>query len=94
MTVLYAIVGRRITPELEGDTTMTDERILLTREETAAVLRVKPQTLAVWLCRGTGPRLPVVRVHGRALYRRADIDALIAASTIGGSPEPRRRCRG
>ncbi|HUS91038.1 MAG TPA: helix-turn-helix domain-containing protein [Phycisphaerae bacterium] len=63
--------------------------VLLTRKEAAALLRVEPNTLAVWLCRGTGPRLPVVKIHRKALYRRSDIDRLIAESVMGDGPSTR-----
>ena len=70
---------------------MLNDHALLTRVEAAAILRVKPQTLATWLCRGTGPRLPVVRIHGKCLYRRSDLDALIEQSVVGDAPSRRPR---
>jgi predicted DNA-binding transcriptional regulator AlpA len=57
---------------------------LLSSEEAAAVLGVKPKTLRVWRWRGSGP--PFVRLgdseHSRAAYRQADIDAWAAARTF------------
>lgn len=55
---------------------------MLTRRECAEILRVKPATLATWACRGTGPRLSPVKVHGRILYNLSDVEAL-----LHGSPE-------
>ena len=55
---------------------------LLTVEETATYLRVKPQTLATWRCTQRYP-LPYVRV-GRAIrYRLTDVQEFLRARTIG-----------
>lgn len=40
----------------------------MTSREAAALLRVAPQTLALWRCRRKGP--PWVKPGGRVLYRR------------------------
>lgn len=57
---------------------------LLNRAEAAAVLRVKPQTLAAW---HTTKRysLPLVKIGSKVFYRRCDLDAFIAARTVGGA---------
>ncbi len=47
---------------------------LLTREEAAAYLGLRPQTLAVWFCRGQYD-LPVLKVGRAVRYRRSDLDA-------------------
>ena len=59
---------------------------LLTRDEAAAFLGVKPQTLAVW---ATTHRydLPMVRVGARVRYRRADLDKWLESRTVGGAAE-------
>lgn len=60
---------------------------LLTREQAAEYLGVKPQTLAVW---ATTHRydLPMIRVGSRVRYRRADLDKwLESRSTVGGDSE-------
>ena len=56
---------------------------LLTREEAAAFLGLKPQTLAVW---ATAKRyhLPMIRVGSRVRYRRADLEAFLDRRTVNG----------
>jgi len=57
---------------------------LLSRIDAAAYLGIKPQTLAVWSCnRRYG--IPMVKIGRLAKYRLADLDAFIAARTIGGN---------
>lgn len=53
---------------------------LLTRKETAAILRVKPQTMSIWAM--SGRHLPYVRVGGRAMYRKADVKRYLAQNTV------------
>lgn len=54
---------------------------LLSREEAAAYLGVKPQTLAVWACRRTaGP--PFFKIGARVKYRQADLDAWIESRRV------------
>ena len=53
---------------------------LLTREQAAAYLGVKPQTLAVWHCTGRYG-LPVVKVGRLVRYRQQDLDAFLARRT-------------
>lgn len=59
---------------------MVKER-LLTRREAAAYLGLNPDTLAAWACTGRY-RLPVVKVGRCARYRRADLEAWLAARTV------------
>jgi hypothetical protein len=58
--------------------------IYLTTEETAAVLKIQPQTLAVWRMKGRGPRY--IRLspsrRSRCLYRRTDIEEYLASRTF------------
>ncbi len=57
---------------------------LLTREQAAAYLNVRPQTLAVW---ATNKRYPLayVRVGRSVRYLRSELDQFIAARTVGDS---------
>ena len=59
---------------------------LLTRDEAAAYLGVKPQTLAVW---HTTHRyhLPLVKVGSKVRYRKVDLDAWLESRTVGGPEE-------
>jgi excisionase family DNA binding protein len=57
---------------------------LLTRKEAAEYLGVKPQTLAVWHCAGRY-KLPVVKVGRAVRYRLADLEAWLAARTVGAA---------
>jgi excisionase family DNA binding protein len=55
---------------------------LLTAEEAAKLLRVEPQTLAVWRCLRRVD-LPFVRAGRKILYREQDLADFVAA---GGCP--------
>jgi excisionase family DNA binding protein len=55
---------------------------LLSREEAAAYLGLKPQTLAAWAVTGRYG-LPVVKVGRSVRYRLADLEAWLATRTIG-----------
>lgn len=55
-------------------TAATMKRILLTRTETAALLRVSAVTLWKWHKRGY---LIPIKIGGRVLYPAADIDRII-----------------
>lgn len=55
---------------------------LVTRQDAAAYLGVKPHTLAVWACTRRHP-LPFVRVGRLVKYRKADLEAFIARNTMG-----------
>lgn len=55
---------------------------LLSAEETARILGVKPQTLAAWRLYKRGPRYTKM---GRLVkYRRSDIEAFIERNSVGG----------
>jgi len=55
----------------------------LTRAEAAALLRVKPATLAKWATRGTGPVYSRSgQRRGRVFYRHADLERWLAARRI------------
>lgn len=58
-------------------------RDLLTRTETAELLRLKPDTLAVWAAKGWySNELPIVRIGNRQVrYRREDVERFIASRT-------------
>ena len=57
---------------------------LLTREQAAEYLGIKPQTLAVW---ATSRRYPLayVRVGRSVRYLRSELDRFIASRTVGDS---------
>ena len=55
---------------------------LLTTEDAAAYLNIKPQTLNNWRVTGRYA-LPFIRVGRLCRYRMADLDAFIAARTAG-----------
>ncbi len=54
---------------------------LLTREQAAEHLGIRPQTLAVWHTTGRY-RLPVIKVGRCVRYRRVDLDAFLDRRTI------------
>ena len=56
---------------------------LLSRNEAAKLLNIRPQTLAVWACTGRY-RLPMVKVGRCVKYRQCDLDDFIARNIIGG----------
>ena len=62
---------------------------LLTREEAAAILRMKPSTLASWVTR-ENVILPFVKYGGRVAYLRGDLDAFIERHRQIGSDEAGR----
>ena len=55
---------------------------LLTAEEAAKLLRVEPQTLAVWRCLRT-VNIPFIRAGRKILYKESDVLAFVEA---GGHP--------
>ena len=57
---------------------------IVSRDDAAALLCIKPQTLAVWHSTGRYA-LPVIKVGRRAMYRLSDIEAFIAARTVDHS---------
>ncbi len=55
---------------------------LLTRQEAATMLGLRPQTLAVWAM--TGRNLPYVKLGRKVVrYRREDVEAFIDKCRIG-----------
>lgn len=52
---------------------------LVSREEAAAILGIRPATLACWASNGRYG-LPFVRIGRRVMYRRSDIEAFIEAN--------------
>lgn len=52
---------------------------LLTRNEAAKLLNIRPQTLATWACNGRYG-LPFVKIGRRVMYRLADIEKFITAN--------------
>ncbi len=55
------------------------ESELLTIAEASAMLRLRPSTLRAWVLRR---KLPYCKVGRLVRIRRADVDALIAASLV------------
>jgi len=53
---------------------------LLTADQTATFLGVKPQTLSVWRLYKEGPSF--VRVGRLIRYRRSDVEAWLTAQTV------------
>jgi len=53
---------------------------LLTRAETAEILKVPPKTLATWAYRGVGPPFVVVGRHAR--YRIEDLEQWLQEQRI------------
>jgi excisionase family DNA binding protein len=56
------------------------EKQLLTEDETAEVLAIKPQTLASWRCRGVND-LPFIKIGRAVRYRRSDLEAFMQRNT-------------
>ena len=54
---------------------------LLTREEAATILGLKPQTLAAWACRRKGG-LSYVKVGSRVRYRLCDLTEFVERETV------------
>ena len=70
------------TPSVENVSTFSSP--LLCRKDAARYLGLRAQTLAQWAySRRVG--LPYIKVGKRAMYRKADLDAFIAANMRGGS---------
>ena len=67
-------------------TTCSVTPALLSREEAAAYLGVKPQTLAIW---GMTQRygLPHIKVGRLVKYRKRELDAFLDRRTVGGAAE-------
>jgi hypothetical protein len=61
----------------------------LTRPETAKLLRVKQQTLALWACVGHGPKF--IRVgrgpRGACRYSRREVETWVASRSFSSTTE-------
>ena len=70
---------------------MTPQTDLLTTEETAARLGIKPSTLNKW--RSTKKyRLPYIKVGGRVAYKICDVDEFCESRRIvPGAQAPKRK---
>jgi hypothetical protein len=56
-----------------------DPAELIAERDAAALIHLKPATLAAWRCNAARrKRLPYVKVGARVFYRRADIAAWLA----------------
>lgn len=54
---------------------------LLTREQAADYIGVKPQTLALWACTGRY-ELPFIKVGRSVRYKRVDLDAFMESRRV------------
>jgi len=59
---------------------------MLTIQEAAEYLGVKPQTLSVWRCTRRYD-IPAVKVGRNVRYRKSDLDNFLESRTIGGHDE-------
>lgn len=64
---------------------------LLTQNETADYIGVKSATLEKW--RFQKKHLPFVRVGGKILYRKTELDAFLASRTVQPVDGRQRRAR-
>ena len=65
----------------------TNDEELITRQEAAALLRVRSGTLAIWAM--TRKHLPYVKLgHKTIRYRKSDVEALIERSTLPAEEQP------
>lgn len=56
------------------------EHDLLTRKELASLLRLRPNTLAVWAVKGRfAKELPIIRLGNRIRYRHSDYVSFIGS---------------
>src|SRR4051812_31217556 len=62
---------------------------LLTSDEAARELRLAKQPRARWRVEGVGPAF--VKLGGRVAYRRADVEAWIAARRVSSTSQPLSR---
>jgi excisionase family DNA binding protein len=63
------------------------ENSLLTVAEAASLLRLRPSTMRAWVLRR---KIPYVKVGRLVRLRRADVEALIAASVVPARPAASR----
>lgn len=54
---------------------------LLTTDEAATALRMRPQTLRRWACQGSGPIRPV-KIGGRLAWKRESVLRLIEGQPV------------
>jgi hypothetical protein len=59
----------------------TSPHYLITTEEAAALLRLRPQTLRRWACENSGPLKPR-RIGGRLRWLFADVKSLAAGESV------------
>ena len=64
-------------------TAILDRPALLTRDQAAEYIGVKPQTLACWAVAGRYS-LPMIKVGRLVKYRRSDLDKFLDRRTVGG----------
>jgi len=62
---------------------------LLTIAEAAAMLRLKPSTVRSWILKR---RLAYCKVGRLVRIRRADVEAMVAASVVPARPSPVSSC--
>ncbi len=65
-------------------TTMVDLDDLLSNEQTAAILGVKPNTLEIWRCKGKGPAFIKLGAHPSSpiRYQRSRLMAWLDAQSF------------
>ena len=59
------------------------EKNLLNREESAKYLGLTVATLAAWATESP-PRLAMIKMGSRVMYKKTDLDAFIESSRVGG----------
>lgn len=65
------------------------ETDLLTVDEAAAILRLKPSTVRAWILHR---KIAHVKLGGRVFLRRSDCEAMIAASVVPASARRKAIC--
>jgi excisionase family DNA binding protein len=83
--LLIELAQRQTTVIPEKPETQTAPE-LLTVQQAAEYLGIKPQTLASWRCTGRHS-LPAIKIGRRVRYRKSDLDKFIQRRTIGGGNE-------
>lgn len=63
-----------------------DRAELITPAEAAAILGVRPASLAVWRCRRS-PDIPFVKVGSLVRYERLALEDWIASRRVGGDAD-------
>lgn len=59
------------------------EKALLSRKEAAVYLGLSKNTLAAWATESP-PRIKMVKLGSRVMYRKSDLDDFIATKITGG----------